>query len=129
MIGHNEDTEQQMRTLKFIGILRLSRLVRLRKIIMFLNLLKSDFKFGVRILLVLIGFVMCIHWIICLKYMVIIDDFASRTKGAKFIDHWAPPTDLNDSYKEGFYDQDLILQYMILGYYSFLILSGNDFAP
>lgn len=78
-IGMSErETEANIKNLRVISILKLTRLVRLSKIIMFLNILKSDFKFGVRIILILVGFMMSIHWIICIKYLLIIDDFQQR---------------------------------------------------
>jgi hypothetical protein len=56
--------------IKIIGLLKLIRLLRLRRIIILLNFI-GDFKFGLKLIIIVLCFLVVLHWNTCIWYIVI----------------------------------------------------------
>lgn len=102
-------------TLKLIGLIKLTRLLRLGKIINFIKVNKS-FKHGLRFLLLFIYLFLIIHFIDCAAFYVF-----------SITSNWVPPMDIIQ--QETTVYEDLTEGYWIMFYYGSLFLMSNDPCP
>lgn len=102
--------------LKFIGMIKMIRLLRLGRMITFLKA-NQKLKFSMKIAQLVFFILMFMHWINCLWYFVV----ASSQS-------WYPPKDL-DSKETNAYTAPQGTVYNIFYYYSALILVGNEMLP
>ena len=111
-IFFQEGSEQ----LKFFGMLKLIRLMRLGRMVSFLKANKS-FKLGIILVQLLFILILVIHWIACMWYLTI---------GLE--DSWLPPKDA-DWDKTIIYEASTVQKYIIFFYYSVLTLVTNELMP
>jgi hypothetical protein len=95
--------------------MKLVRLLRLGRIITYLKF-KQDIKIGFRIFQLLFMLLLIVHWVACIWYLIIADDY------------WIPPFDANNGTTD-FYEKDMWTQYSIVYYYAILLLFGGDILP
>jgi type III secretory pathway component EscS len=108
-----QDSESQF---KFLGLLKLVRLLRLGRMITFLKA-NQNLKFSVKIAQLVFFLLLINHWINCIWYMT---TSAEQT--------WFPPKDL-DFRETGAYTDDMWSRYNLFFYYGILILVGNEVLP
>lgn len=65
--------------LQILGLLKLIRLLRLNKIVQFMKF-HTDFKLGIRFAILITLFLMLIHWVACLFYMLALADYSRYIK-------------------------------------------------
>lgn len=102
--------------LKFLGMLKLVRLLRLGRMITYLKTNRS-FKFGMKIIQLLFMLLLIIHWIASFWYMI-----------TSSIQDWFPPKDLDFRTTE-IYNDNRFTTYTILFYYATLTLVGAELLP
>ena len=114
-IGDIKNVHISKSTLKLIGLIKLTRLLRLGRIITYIRMSKS-FKHGIKIFMTGVYLFLIIHWIDCAAYYVFMLD-----------NDWLPPncvipdeTTIYDNYADG---------YFTLFYYGSLALMSNDSLP
>ncbi|CAI2372401.1 unnamed protein product [Moneuplotes crassus] len=100
---------------QMLGILKLIRILRLSRLISFMNL-KDDVKMSLKLLRLLFFIILYIHFIACTLFFF-------RKENS-----WLPPLEY------GWKDEDLFQasssrQYSTSLYHSMLVLAGNDIAP
>ena len=69
---HN-DEDKGSQGVKIIGLLKMIRLLRLRRIISMMNF-AGDLKFGIKLLIIIVCFITIIHWNSCVWFMIIQND-------------------------------------------------------
>ena len=108
--------ESQARQFQLFGLLKLIRVLRLNRIIMYLNL-KQDIKASIKLIKLIFFLLMYVHFIACIWYYLI--------SGNK---EWIPPLDFVWGWekKGAFFDQDEPYKYIVSFYTSCLFLFGND---
>ena len=104
--------------LKFFGMLKLVRLLRLGRMISYLKTNRS-FKFGMKFVQLIFMLILILHWTACVWYVIIT---------SKNPPTWMPPKDL-DFRETILYDNDIFQSYLILFYYGVLILVTNELLP
>jgi len=112
-VNTQEDTDTQLRLL---GLLKLVRLFRLGRIVTFMKV-RQSFKLGFRIFQLLFFFIMLVHWVGCMYFVMVIDT-----------EQWLPPFDLNNQETE-FYSFSYVVQYEVVFYYAVIMTVGNELAP
>lgn len=103
--------------IQLIGLLKLIRLLRLGRIVTYMKV-NASLKIGFRILQLLMGLLMLVHWLCCVWYMLVNTDAES----------WIPTKDL-DAYKTDFYNKEMWSKYSIVFYNSILLILGNEISP
>jgi hypothetical protein len=111
-------------SLKLLGLFKLVRLLRLGRIVRYLKF-KSGFKMGLRMIQLLLGLLMLVHWIACFWYLLV------QTEG-----DWVPPKDTDrpsttDKFwsRTKFYQSSTVDRYLTVFYYAILTMVGNDLYP
>eukprot|EP00347_Sterkiella_histriomuscorum_P009696 403340228 len=124
LIIESVDSGASNKQLRLFGLLKLVRLLRLGRIIRFMKF-KQGFKMGMRLIQLLLGLLLLVHWIACIWYLII-----------RNISDWIPPKDLalsnpgdDISSFTGFYMLDLMSRYFVVYYYAVLTMAGNDILP
>lgn len=102
--------------LSMLGLLKLARVLRLSRLITFMNL-KDDIKMSLKLVKLVFFLVLYIHFIGCMWFFI-----------AKQDQQWIPPLDYV-WVKTDIYEQSNIKQYASSLYHSMLVLSGNDIGP
>lgn len=102
--------------LKSFGLLKLIRIFRLNKIMMYLNF-KEDVKMSLNLVKLMFMLVMFIHCQGCAWYLMIKDS-----------KEWIPPLDWLYAETQMF-ESSLSLKYWTMIYYSTNIMSGGDIGP
>lgn len=102
--------------LKFLGILKLVRLLRLGRMITFLKA-KQELKFSIKIGQLIFFILLTLHWINCLWYYVTDNN-----------ETWFPPKDLDFRHTD-IYTAQHATRYNIFYYYAVIILVGNEVLP
>ncbi len=105
--------------MKLVRLLRLGRIIRYMKV-------RQGFKLGMRLIQLLFGMFMLVHWIACIWYLII------RNPG-----EWIPPKDTalsnpgdDITLLDSFYEHDsLIDKYFVVFYYAILTMTGNEVLP
>ena len=86
LIGYIFGLDNQ--NLRLVGMLKLVRILRLGRIISFLRT-NPNFKFGLKILQILIIILLLFHWVNCYFAFVVLDD-----------EIWIPPKDVDFRHTE-----------------------------
>ena len=102
--------------LRFLGMLKMVRLLRLGRIITFLKA-NQKLKFSMKIGQLLFFIILTMHWINWLWYFT-----------TEATESWFPPKDL-DLKITAAYTNDRFSRYNLFYYYSALILVGNEILP
>ena len=97
-------------------MLKLARVLRLGKIITYLNL-KDDVKMSLKLGKLIFFLIIYIHINGCIWYMIVSSDKI-----------WVPPMDFSYVTTEMF-EKPLLHQYLMSLYHSTLSLTGNDLGP
>lgn len=92
------------------------RLLRLRRIITYLKF-KTDFKVGIRILLIVFNLFLFVHMAGCFWHMIVIKE-----------KEWIPPKDIGRE-TDYYDDSNRSGKYIISLYYAILMLLGADILP
>ena len=74
------DPTASSKQLRLFGLFKLIRLLRLNRIIRYMKV-RQDFKLGMRLIQLLFGLFLLIHWVACIWFITIKNDF------------WVPPRD------------------------------------
>ena len=101
---------------QLFGLLKLIRIVRLTKLITYLNL-KDDLKMSLKLGKLIFYLIMYIHCVGCLWYYIVSQDQT-----------WIPAIDSTDDPSE-FYDSESFYKYAVSVYQALLVLTGNDITP
>lgn len=101
---------------KFVGMLKLVRLMRLGRMVTFLRANKS-FKLGIILIQLLFILILVIHWIACLWKVVV-----------QVHHSWNPPMDMEWSHTD-VYTDSMMARYNTFFYYSVMTLVSNDLIP
>lgn len=101
--------------LKLIGLIKLTRLLRLGRIITYIKMNKN-LKDGIRLIMLAMYLFLIIHWIDCAAYYV----FSIESD-------WFPPLDVIPNYTTIYVD--LEYAYFVMFYYGSLFLLSNDALP
>lgn len=102
--------------LQIFGILKLIRILRLNKIIMYMNV-KKDTKASIRVIKLMFFLLMYVHSVACFWHGIVTADNV-----------WIPPV----RYKFGwegqgeFYEQPKFYRYLVCAYYSCIFLFGTE---
>jgi hypothetical protein len=113
----------------YIGMIKVFRLLRLKKVIDNLGFsAKSIAK--IRIIQLVVMLLMVIHLATCYLYSIVTIDYFTLGPGPHLFDlnYWMPVVDLNDS-ETTYYSDSTNVQYVQSFYYAFLLLTGNDISP
>jgi len=102
--------------LDLFGLLKLIRVLRLSRIIMYMNL-KDNIKMSLKLVKLVFFLIMYIHCQGCAWYLIV--------KGDK---KWIPPLDYV-FITTGIYEDSVSMQYWTAIYHSTLLLAGNDIGP
>ena len=102
--------------LKFLGMLKLIRLLRLGRMITFLKA-NRKLKFGMKILQLIFMLLMCIHWMNCAWYYITV---INKT--------WFPPKDI-DFRETKLFNSSYLDEYIMMYYYGMLTLVANELIP
>lgn len=102
--------------LRFFGLLKMVRLLRLGRMISFLRS-KQRLQFSMKIIQILFFLFIIIHWINCLW------SFLTTREEV-----WFPPKDL-DSRETKAYEASKMDRYFLFYYYGILTLVGNELLP
>jgi hypothetical protein len=110
------ENKDDAKKFQVFGLLKLVRVLRLNRIIMYLNL-KQDIKASIKLIKLIFFLLMYVHFIACIWYYL--------------IDHkkvWIPPLDYMHGYTTTprFFDEPPIYRYIVSLYTSCLFLFGND---
>jgi len=104
------------KNLRLLQILKMVRLLRLRRIITYLKF-KTDFKLGLRIVMLITTLFLFVHIVGCFWYMIVYLD-----------EKWIPPKDI--TFNDLFYgEEELSYNYAVSVYYATLMLLGADVMP
>ncbi|CDW87544.1 voltage-gated ion channel superfamily [Stylonychia lemnae] len=114
-ISEIKDVHISKSSLKLIGLIKLTRLLRLGRIITYIRMSKS-FKHGIKIFLLAIYLFLIIHWIDCAAYYVFMVE-----------EDWLPPKDVIPDHT--FIYDDYTNGYFVMFYYGSLYLMSNDALP
>ena len=108
--------------LGLLGFIKMTRMLRLRKIINFMNVQQS-LKVSIRMFQLIILLLLAVHWVACIWYLLV-------TKGVDDGEVWKPVFD-DDLDSSDFYKTSTLYQYLVTFYYSVLILIGraNEMGP
>jgi len=98
-------------------MVKLGRLLRLGRMISYLNVNKS-LQFGAKIGELLFLLVLCVHCIACGWFALV-----------RYRETWIPPKDVDYLGKEPFYTGTETEQYTLVFLYAVLTLVGNDLLP
>ncbi|CDW82933.1 cyclic nucleotide-binding protein [Stylonychia lemnae] len=119
LVIEGTDPGASNKQLKLFGLLKLVRLLRLGRIIRYMKL-KQGFKMGMRLIQLLLGQLLLVHWIACIWYLII------RQYG-----DWIPPKDIalsnpgdDTSELTAFYYLQMMSQYFVVYYYAVLTMAG-----
>lgn len=101
---------------KLLGIMKLIRVLRLNRIIMYLNV-KQDIKASIKLIKLVFFLLMYVHFVGCLWYSVV-----NVTR------YWIPPADYVDGWdsRGSFFKKEPGHQYLMSLYTSCLFLFGGD---
>ena len=112
------DTQGGANTLSFkiFGLLKLIRILRLSKLISYMNL-KDDVKMSLKLAKLVFFLIMYLHCVGCMWYYIVNSNQV-----------WFPALDDTDDPSE-FYDSSSIYKYLVCMYQAVLILIGNDILP
>ena len=102
--------------LKFLGMLKMVRLLRLGRIITFLKA-NQKLKFSMKIGQLIFFIILTMHWINWLWYFITEAD-----------ESWFPPKDLDKGETDA-YTTDWFSKYVLFNYYSAFILVGSEILP
>jgi hypothetical protein len=102
---------------QLFGLLKLIRVLRLSKLIAYLNL-KNDMKMSLKLVKFIFFLIMYLHIVACLWFYIVRQD-----------EEWIPPLNELSSRTTEIYDEKAIFQYFTSLYYSVLLLAGNDMFP
>lgn len=102
--------------LQLFGILKLIRILRLSKIIAYMEL-KEDYKLFLKLVKLIFFLIMYLHLVGCTWYFIV--DVSKE---------WIPPLDYV-YVTSTFFEQDVNYRYWMSAYHSVLILTGNDVGP
>ena len=114
-VGEIEGSNISKGTLKLISLVKLTRLLRLGRVITYIKMSKS-FRHGIKIFIVGIYLFLVIHWIDCASYYVF------QVDGV-----WMPPKDIIPNTTIIYYDETD--GYFVMFYYASLFLMSNDDMP
>lgn len=109
--GHTDSTSFQL-----FGLLKLARVLRLSKLIAYMNL-KDDMKMSLKLIKLVFFLIMYLHCVACIWYFIV-----------KQEQYWIPPLDEIRENTE-IYQESNFYKYMTSLYYSVLTLAGNDMFP
>lgn len=98
------------------GLLKLVRVLRLSRIIMYMNL-RDDIKMSLKLVKLIFFIIMYLHCQGCAWQLVVKGD-----------EEWIPPLDWV-FVKTQIYDQTVLMQYLNAIFHSTSLLSGNDIGP
>lgn len=116
----NISDEESTFQYQLFGILKLIRLFRLGRIFTYMQM-TAAFRTWFRIFSLIFGFLVIVHWVTCVWYILINTDESIELG-------WIPTKDL-DMYKTNFYILDDLYQYCYVFHYSILLILGNEIAP
>jgi hypothetical protein len=102
--------------LQLFGLLKLVRVLRLGRIITYMNV-KDDVKMSLKLIKLIFFLVMYLHCLGCLWYLLV-----------QQTEKWIPPLDYVYS-ETDVYDQSINYQYWMSLYHAVLMLTGNDIGP
>lgn len=110
--------EMNNNTLSFqlFGLLKLIRIVRLTKLITYLNL-KDDVKMSLKLGKLIFFLIMYIHCVGCFWFFIVNQD-----------QKWIPAIDDTSDPSE-YYDNQSFYKYSVSVYQALLVLTGNDITP
>ncbi|CAI2370632.1 unnamed protein product [Moneuplotes crassus] len=103
-------------TLQMIGLLKLVRVLRLSRLITYLNV-KSELKMSLKLVKLIFFLILFLHCLACIWFFIV-----------KQNETWIPPLDYVWVETE-LYDQGAFHQYLNALYHAVLMLGGNDVGP
>jgi len=103
-------------TLQLVGLLKLVRVLRLSRLITYLNL-KSELKMSLKLAKLIFFLILFLHWLGWVWFFIV-----------KQNEKWLPPLDYV-WIETDLYDQDKFFQYWNSLYHAILMLAGNDVGP
>eukprot|EP00347_Sterkiella_histriomuscorum_P006771 403351490 len=108
--------------LGLLGLIKMTRMLRLRKIITFMNVQQS-LKVSLRMFQLILFLLLVVHWTGCIWYLLVMQNETEQHR-------WKPVFD-SDENKDDFYNEVSLYQYLVTFYYAVLILIGraNEMAP
>ena len=109
---NENDTDE----LQLFSLLKLVRVLRLSRIITYLNV-RDDVKMSLKLLKLVFFLVMYLHCLGCLWYYIVRQN-----------EEWIPPLDYI-YLKTDIYDRSINYQYWMSLYHAVLMLTGNDLGP
>lgn len=113
--------------MRYIGLIKAFRLLRLKKVINNLGFGTSN-RAKFRIIQLIVTLLMLIHLTTCYFKAVTHKNYHSLNSQDFNLNFWLPQVDLNDS-ETTFYEDTTKNQYIKSFYYAFLLITGNDIAP
>lgn len=99
---------------RLFGLLKLIRILRLSKLIAYMNL-KDDMKMSLKLIKLIFFLIMYLHVVACAWFFIV-----------KQNETWVPPFEYVQT---ELYDSDNFYQYLTCLYYTVLMLTGNDLFP
>lgn len=132
----------EMNVLKYISLVKIFRLFRLGKITTFMKF-DTKTRARIRVIYMIITLFIVIHFVTCYFYLVTqiqveLIHQVHDSDNPWFIgqqdfktwnnDFWIPPVDVPDR-ESNYYHYEPMLKYLILLYYSILLVLGNDIIP
>ena len=102
--------------LQMFGLLKLVRVLRLSRLIAYMNL-KNDVKMSLKLIKLIFFLVMFLHWLACLWFFIV-----------KQNERWIPPLDYLTGETELYVDSNFS-QYWTSVYHAVLMFGGNDVYP
>jgi len=105
--------------LRIISLLKLTRLLRLGRIVTFIKFNKN-FKHGLRVGILALYLILILHWFACFSYF-----------GFVPANNWIPPKDMDDidGVDQVYVTDNPSTGYVVMFYYAALFLMGNDIIP
>jgi CRP-like cAMP-binding protein len=111
-----ENDHSNSLTLQMFGLLKLVRILRLSRLISYMNL-KDDLKMSLKLGKLIFFLVMYLHWVGCIWFYI-----------AKQDEKWIPPLDYVYITTE-IYNESALHKYWSSLYHAVLMLGGNDIGP
>ena len=111
-----EDSNINTSMFKVFSLLKLIRVLRLSKIVTYMNI-KDSAKMSLKLAKLLFFLILYLHWQGCLWYLIVSSD-----------EIWIPPLDFVYMETE-LYKESVIMQYLMSLYHSTVILAGGDIGP
>mmetsp|Transcript_34327 Transcript_34327/g.52593 ORF Transcript_34327/g.52593 Transcript_34327/m.52593 type:complete len:289 (-) Transcript_34327:1616-2482(-) len=117
LFTHKLESRDASSTLQLFSMLKLFRVLRLSKIIQYMNS-TDDVKLSLRLFKLFFFLVLYIHCTACLLFYV-----------AKIDESWQPAQFSYNNFEYTLYDSEIPIQYVVSCYNSILALTGNEIYP